>query len=149
MRAVIQRVKNASVTVDNKVIGEISHGLLVFLGVGDGDTDTDLKYIADKVIGLRIFSDADDKMNLSVTDVDGEILVISQFTLYGDCRKGRRPNFTSSMEPKAAEVMYEKFIEYIKAQGIKTEHGEFGADMQVNLLNDGPVTLILDSSKIL
>lgn len=149
MRAIVQRVKNASVKVDNKIVGEISRGLLVFLGVGNGDTDTDLKYIADKVIGLRIFSDADDKMNLSVTDVDGEILVISQFTLYGDCRKGRRPNFTSSMEPEGAEIMYEKFIEYIKAQGIKTEHGEFGADMQVNLLNDGPVTLVLDSSKIL
>lgn len=149
MRAIVQRVKNASVTVDNKIIGEISHGLLVFLGVGNGDTDADLKYIADKIIGLRIFSDADDKMNLNVTDVQGEILVISQFTLYGDCRKGRRPNFTSSMEPKGAEEMYKKFIKYIRLQGIKTEHGEFGADMKVSLLNDGPVTLILDSSKIL
>ncbi len=149
MRAVVQRVKNASVTVDNNIIGEISHGLLVFLGVGDGDTDADMKYIADKVIGLRIFSDSEDKMNLSVTDVKGEILVISQFTLYGDCRKGRRPNFTASMEPKGAEEMYEKFIEYVKLQGINTEHGEFGADMQVSLQNDGPVTLILDSSKII
>ena len=149
MRAVVQRVKNASVTVDNNVIGEISHGLLVFLGVGDGDTDVDMKYIADKVIGLRIFTDSEDKMNLSVTDVDGEILVISQFTLYGDCRKGRRPNFTASMEPVGAEKMYENFIEYVKNQGIKTEHGEFGADMKVNLLNDGPVTLIIDSSKII
>ena len=149
MRAIVQRVKNASVTVDNNVIGKISHGLLVFLGVGEGDVEADMKYIADKVIGLRIFSDSEDKMNLSVTDVDGEILVISQFTLYGDCRKGRRPNFTASMEPKGAEAMYEKFIEYVKSQGIKTEHGEFGADMKVNLLNDGPVTLILDSSKII
>lgn len=149
MRAVVQRVNNASVTVDNKVIGKISHGLLVFLGVGDGDTEADMKYIADKVTGLRIFSDADDKMNLSVTDVGGEILVISQFTLYGDCRKGRRPNFTASMEPKGAEAMYEKFIAYVKEQGINVEHGEFGADMKVNLLNDGPVTLMLDSSKII
>ncbi len=149
MRAVVQRVKNASVTVDNNVIGEISHGLLVFLGVGDGDTDSDMKYIAEKVIGLRIFSDAEDKMNLSVKDVEGEILVISQFTLYGDCRKGRRPNFTASMEPKGAEEMYQKFIKYIREQGIHTEHGEFGADMKVSLLNDGPVTLILDSSKII
>ena len=149
MRAVVQRVKNASVTVNEEVIGKISHGLLVFLGVGDGDTDADMKYIADKIIGLRIFSDADDKMNLSVTDVDGEILVISQFTLYGDCRKGRRPNFTASMEPKGAEEMYEKFICYVKDQGLKTEHGEFGADMKVSLINDGPVTLILDSSKII
>lgn len=149
MRAVVQRVSDASVTVDNKVIGKISHGLLVFLGVGDGDTEADMKYIADKVTGLRIFSDADDKMNLSVTDVGGEILVISQFTLYGDCRKGRRPNFTASMEPKGAEEMYEKFIAYIKEQGINVEHGEFGADMKVSLLNDGPVTLMLDSSKII
>lgn len=149
MRAVVQRVKNASVTVNEKVIGKISYGLLVFLGVGDGDTDADMKYIADKIIGLRIFSDADDKMNLSVTDVEGEILVISQFTLYGDCRKGRRPNFTASMEPKGAEEMYEKFICYVKSQGLKTEHGEFGADMKVSLINDGPVTLILDSSKII
>ncbi len=149
MRAVVQRVKNASVTVNEEVIGKISHGLLVFLGVGDGDTDADMKYIADKIIGLRIFSDADDKMNLSVTDVDGEILVISQFTLYGDCRKGRRPNFTASMEPKGAEEMYEKFIEYVNDQGLKTEHGECGADMKVSLINDGPVTLILDSSKVI
>lgn len=149
MRAIVQRVKNASVAVENKTIGEISQGLLVFLGVGDGDTETDMKYIADKVIGLRIFSDSDDKMNLSVSDIGGEILVISQFTLYGDCRKGRRPNFTASMEPVGAEMMYEKLKDYIKAQGINVECGEFGADMQVSLTNDGPVTLMLDSSKIL
>ena len=149
MRAVVQRVSNASVTVDGKIIGEISHGLLVFLGVGEGDTEKDMQYIADKVIGLRIFSDSDDKMNLSVGDINGEILVVSQFTLYGDCRKGRRPNFTSSMEPKGAEEMYEKFVDYLISQGIKTEHGEFGADMKVSLLNDGPVTILLDSSKIL
>ena len=149
MRAVVQRASNASVTVDGRIIGEISNGLLVFLGVGDGDTEKDMKYIADKVIGLRIFSDSDDKMNLSVGDINGEILVVSQFTLYGDCRKGRRPNFTSSMEPKGAEEMYEKFVDYLISQGIKTEHGEFGADMKVSLLNDGPVTILLDSSKIL
>ncbi len=149
MRAVVQRVSNASVTVDGKIIGEISHGLLVFLGVGEGDTEKDMQYIADKVIGLRIFSDSDDKMNLSVGDIEGEILVVSQFTLYGDCRKGRRPNFTSSMEPKGAEEIYEKFVSCLTNQGIKTKHGEFGADMKVNLLNDGPVTILLDSSKIL
>ena len=149
MRAVIQRVNNASVAVGGKIIGEIGKGLLVFLGVGDGDTDADLKYIADKTVGLRIFSDADDKMNLSVTDVDGEVLVVSQFTLYGDCRKGKRPSFTSSMEPKGAEEMYEKFIKTIESNGIKTAHGEFGADMQVSISNDGPVTILLDSSKIL
>lgn len=149
MRAVIQRVNNASVEVDGKTVGEIGKGLLVFLGVGDGDTDRDLNYIADKTAGLRIFSDEDDKMNLSVTDINGEILVVSQFTLYGDCRKGRRPNFTSSMEPVTAEKMYEDFIKIIESKGIKTAHGEFGADMQVSISNDGPVTILLDSSKIL
>ena len=149
MRAVIQRVNNASVEVDGKTVGEIGKGLLVFLGVGDGDTDRDLNYIADKTAGLRIFSDDDDKMNLSVTDINGEILVVSQFTLYGDCRKGRRPNFTSSMEPVTAEKMYEDFIKTIESKGIKTAHGVFGADMQVSISNDGPVTILLDSSKIL
>ncbi len=149
MRAVVQRVKEASVVIDTKVVGKIDHGLLVFLGVGDGDTDVDLKYIADKVTGLRIFSDEDDKMNLSVKDVKGQVLAVSQFTLYGDCRKGRRPNFTSSMEPVGAEKMYEKFKELIKAEGIGVASGEFGADMSVSLVNDGPVTIILDSSKIL
>ena len=149
MRAVIQRVNNASVEVDGKIVGEIGKGLLVFLGVGDGDTDRDLNYIADKTAGLRIFSDDDDKMNLSVTDINGEMLVVSQFTLYGDCRKGRRPNFTSSMEPVTAEKMYEDFIKIIESKGIKTAHGEFGADMQVSISNDGPVTILLDSSKIL
>ena len=149
MRAVIQRVNNASVTVSGKVIGKIGKGLLVFLGVGEGDTEADLKYIADKTVGLRIFSDTDDKMNLSVGDIGGEVLVVSQFTLYGDCRKGKRPSFTSSMEPKGAEKMYEDFIKTIESNGIKTAHGEFGADMQVSILNDGPVTILLDSSKIL
>ena len=149
MRAVIQRVNNASVTVSGKVIGEIDKGLLVFLGVGEGDTEVDLKYIADKIVGLRIFSDADDKMNLSIRDIGGEVLVVSQFTLYGDCRKGKRPSFSSSMEPKDAEKMYEDFIKMIESNGIKTAHGEFGADMQVSILNDGPVTILLDSSKIL
>lgn len=147
MRAILQRVLNASVKVDGQTIGEIGKGLLVFLGVGEGDTENDLKYIADKCIGLRIFSDEEDKMNLSLTDVGGQMLVISQFTLYGDCRKGRRPSFSASMEPVKAKEMYERFIEYIKEAGIKTEHGEFGADMKVELINDGPVTLMLDSTK--
>ena len=147
MRAILQRVLNASVKVDGKTIGEIEKGLLVFLGVGEGDTEKDLKYIADKCIGLRIFSDEEDKMNLSLTDVGGQMLVISQFTLYGDCRKGRRPSFTSSMEPIKAKEMYESFIKYIEQSGVKTEHGEFGADMKVELINDGPVTLMLDSTK--
>lgn len=147
MRAILQRVLNASVKVDGKTIGEIEKGLLVFLGVGEGDTEKDLKYIADKCIGLRIFSDEEDKMNLSLTDVGGQMLVISQFTLYGDCRKGRRPSFTSSMEPVKAKEMYESFIKYVEETGIKAAHGEFGADMKVELINDGPVTLMLDSTK--
>lgn len=149
MRAVIQRVLSASVKVDGEVVGEIGHGLLIFLGVGEGDTEADMKYIADKALGLRVFSDSEDKMNLSVTDVGGSILVISQFTLYGDCRKGRRPSFTSSMEPVGANALYEKFIGYAAATGITVERGIFGADMKVELINDGPVTLLLDSSKIM
>lgn len=149
MRAVVQRVSGASVAVDGRTIGKTGQGLLVFLGVGENDTPADMKYIADKVIGLRIFSDDDDKMNLSVADIGGSILVVSQFTLYGDCRKGRRPNFTAAMEPAGAKEMYESFVKYVSDAGIKTECGEFGADMKVELLNDGPVTLLLDSSKLL
>lgn len=149
MRAVIQRVSRASVKVDGNTLGSIGCGLLIFLGVGEGDTEADLRYIADKAAGLRIFSDENGKMNLSVVDVGGDALVISQFTLYGDCRKGKRPSFSKSMEPEAANKMYEQFIEDFKSRGIRTEHGEFGADMKVELLNDGPVTILLDSSKIL
>ncbi len=149
MRAVVQRVGHAGVKVDGDTVGSIEKGLLVFLGVGEGDTDKDLRYIADKTVGLRIFPDEDGKMNLSVKDAGGEVLVVSQFTLYGDCRKGKRPSFTSSMEPAGAEKMYGQFIEYIESCGIKTAHGSFGADMKVELLNDGPVTILLDSSKIL
>lgn len=149
MRAVIQRVKHASVTVENEVIGKIGHGLLILLGVGGGDSETDMKYIADKSMGLRIFSDENDKMNLSVSDVGGEILVVSQFTLYGDCRKGRRPNFTPAMEPVGANAMYEKFVKYLEDNGMKVQKGSFGADMKVELLNDGPVTILLDSTKVL
>lgn len=149
MRAVIQRVSRASVKVEGNTLGSIRCGLLIFLGVGEGDTEADLRYIADKAAGLRIFCDENGKMNLSVVDVGGEVLVISQFTLYGDCRKGKRPSFSKSMEPEAANKMYEQFIENFKSRGIKTEHGEFGADMKVELLNDGPVTILLDSSKIL
>lgn len=145
MRAVIQRVTSADVKIDGKVSGEISNGLMVLLGVGNGDTETDMKYIADKIIGMRIFSDENDKMNLSLKDVGGSMLVISQFTLYGDCSHGRRPYFGDAMEPAAANEMYEKFVAYVKEQGIHTETGEFGADMKVSLTNDGPVTIVLDS----
>ena len=145
MRAVVQRVTNADVKIDGRVNGKIDAGLLVLLGVGNGDTEEDMKYIADKIIKLRIFSDENDKMNLSLEDVGGSMLVISQFTLYGDCSHGRRPYFGNAMEPVTANEMYEKFVAYIKEQGIHTETGEFGADMKVSLTNDGPVTIILES----
>ena len=145
MRAVVQRVTNADVKIDGRVNGKIDDGLLVLLGVGNGDTEEDMKYIADKIIKLRIFSDENDKMNLSLEDVGGSMLVISQFTLYGDCSHGRRPYFGNAMEPVSANEMYEKFVAYIREQGIHTETGEFGADMKVALTNDGPVTIILES----
>lgn len=145
MKAVIQRVTGADVKIDGKINGEISNGLMVLLGVGNGDTDEDMKYIADKIINLRIFSDENDKMNLSLKDVGGSMLVISQFTLYGDCSHGRRPYFGDAMEPVGANEMYKSFVRYVKEQGIHTETGEFGADMKVTLTNDGPVTIILES----
>lgn len=145
MRAVVQRVTNADVKIDGRVNGKIDDGLLVLLGVGNGDTEEDMKYIADKIIKLRIFSDENDKMNLSLEDVGGSMLVISQFTLYGDCSHGRRPYFGNAMEPVSANEMHEKFVAYIREQGIHTETGEFGADMKVSLTNDGPVTIILES----
>ena len=145
MRAVVQRVTNADVKIDGRVNGKIDDGLLVLLGVGNGDTEEDMKYIADKIIKLRIFSDENDKMNLSLEDVGGSMLVISQFTLYGDCSHGRRPYFGNAMEPVSANEMYEKFVAHIREQGIHTETGEFGADMKVSLTNDGPVTIILES----
>ncbi|MBU5257418.1 D-aminoacyl-tRNA deacylase [Tissierella praeacuta] len=148
MRAVVQRVSEATVRVDNKVVGEIGEGLLVFLGIGEGDTEKDLEYLVDKVLGLRIFQDENDKMNLSLLDINGEILVISQFTLYGDVRKGKRPSFTDSAHPDIAERMYLEFIDKCKTKEIKTEKGIFGADMKVSLVNDGPVTILLDSKKL-
>ncbi|MDD6484521.1 MAG: D-aminoacyl-tRNA deacylase [Clostridiales bacterium] len=148
MRAVIQRIERAAVSVSGETVGSVKKGLLIFLGVGKGDDEQDIKYIADKALALRIFEDEDGKMNLSVTDIGGELLVISQFTLYGDCRKGRRPSFDFAMPPKDANIMYERFVEYIKKSGLKTETGIFGADMQVELVNDGPVTINLDSKKL-
>lgn len=147
MRAVVQRVKNSKVDVDNNTIASIGKGLLVLLGVGEDDTDEDLDYIFDKVINLRIFEDEDGKMNDSLLDIGGELLVVSQFTLYGDARRGRRPSFSSSAKPDIAKEMYEEFIKKAREENIKTESGEFGADMQVELLNDGPVTILLDSKK--
>jgi D-tyrosyl-tRNA(Tyr) deacylase len=147
MRAVIQRVKEARVVVDGEVTGAINTGLLVLLGAAEGDTLTDLEYILDKTIGLRIFPDTVGKMNLSLEDVGGELLVVSQFTLLGDTRKGRRPSFVKAMEPRAAETLYETFIQRAKDRGVGVQTGRFGAMMDVSLINHGPVTLILDSQK--
>ena len=148
MRAVIQRVTKASVSVDGEVIGKIGKGFVVLLGVGQDDAEEDMRYIADKTVNLRVFEDENEKMNLSLQDIGGELLVISQFTLYGDCRKGRRPSFDKAGEPKSAKELYEKTCEYFKSFGIVTETGRFAADMQVELINDGPVTLMLDSKKL-
>ncbi|HPH67893.1 MAG TPA: D-aminoacyl-tRNA deacylase [Kofleriaceae bacterium] len=148
MRAVVQRVTHASVAVDGATIGEINRGLLVLLGAGAGDTDEDLAYIVEKIVNLRIFSDLAGKMNLSVLDIGGGVLMISQFTLYGDARKGRRPAFTSALEPVAAKALYLRSIELVRAAGVQhVAAGSFGADMQVSLCNDGPVTIMLDLSK--
>ena len=147
MKAVIQRVSSASVTVDGAVLGKIESGFMVLVGMGAGDTDEDMKYIADKIINLRVFSDENGKMNLSLSDIGGSMLVISQFTLYGDCSHGRRPYFGDAMHPSQAEPMYNDFVEYVRSKGVHVETGEFGADMKVSLVNDGPVTIILDSNK--
>ncbi|MBE6072567.1 MAG: D-tyrosyl-tRNA(Tyr) deacylase [Clostridium butyricum] len=147
MRAVVQRVTSSSVSVENKVIGKINQGFNVLLGISQDDTNEDLQYIADKIINLRVFQDENDKMNLSLLDVNGEILVISQFTLYGDCRKGRRPNFMQAKGGDEARILYEEFLKILKSSGLKVETGEFGADMKVEINNDGPVTILLDSKR--
>jgi len=144
MRAVIQRVKKASVKIDGEVVGEIGGGLLVLLAVHVDDHEDKIVKMAEKILNLRIFSDHEGKMNLSVKEVGGEIMVVSQFTLYGDCRKGNRPSFIESAKPEKAIPFYEKFVLYIREQGIKVATGKFGAMMEVGLVNDGPVTLILD-----
>ncbi len=148
MRAVVQRVKKSSVTVDNKITGEISKGLMVLIGVEDGDTEKDAEYIADKITGLRIFEDEQGKMNLSVEDIGGEILAVSQFTLLADARKGRRPSFTKAAAPEEANALYRKVIEKISSKGINVGEGVFQAEMLVEIHNDGPVTILLDSNKM-
>ena len=145
MRAVIQRVKQARVMVASHTVGEIGMGLLTFLGIGREDTQEDADYLADKVVNLRIFEDSEGKLNLSLKDIEGEILIVSQFTLYADCRKGRRPSFSLSAEPDRARELYQYFASKIKLQGIKAALGEFRAKMEVELINDGPVTIFLDS----
>jgi len=148
MRAVVQRVSRAKVTVDDRITGSIDRGLLILLGAGAGDTAADLQYTVDKIVNLRIFADDAGKMNRSVLDVGGGVLVVSQFTLYGDARQGRRPAFTGALEPVAAKALYEQSLVAIRAAGVqRVEAGEFAADMQVELLNDGPVTILLDSRK--
>ncbi|NLM74937.1 MAG: D-tyrosyl-tRNA(Tyr) deacylase [Clostridiaceae bacterium] len=148
MRAVVQRVKKAEVRVEGRVTGKIDNGLLIFLGVGQDDDMKDLEYLADKIMNLRIFEDNNGKMNLSVLDTDGSVLVVSQFTLYGDCRKGRRPSYSNAASPDMAEKYYEEFIEYIRSKyNIKVETGKFQAMMEVDLVNDGPVTMLIDSKK--
>ena len=147
MRAVIQRVRRCRVTVESRVVGEIGPGLLVLLGVGVGDPEAAADYLAEKVLGLRIFEDDAEKMNLSVQDVKGEVLVVSQFTLYGDVRRGKRPSFDAAARPEEARRLYEYFVEKIRAAGLHCETGEFQAMMEVELVNSGPVTILLDSEK--
>lgn len=147
MRCVIQRVTQASVAIDGETVGRCGHGFLVLIGVHVNDTDADLKYMAEKVPNLRVFEDAAGKMNLSLKDVGGEILAVSQFTLYGDARGGRRPSFIEAARPEKAVPMYELLVESWRSQGIHVETGRFGADMQVSLVNDGPVTILMDSSR--
>lgn len=144
MRALIQRVTSASVKVDGEIVGKIGKGFLIFLGVYEEDTEEKIEKLTKKIVNLRIFNDENDKMNLSIKDVKGEILLISQFTLCADTRKGNRPSFVSAKNPKDANVIYEKTIESIRNEGIIVEKGIFGSDMKVELLNDGPVTILLD-----
>jgi D-aminoacyl-tRNA deacylase len=148
MRAVVQRVRRASVSVEASVVAEIGPGLLVLLGVGEGDGDATARRMADKVAGLRIFEDAEGKMNLDAAAVGASVLCVSQFTLYGDVRRGRRPSFDGAARPEAAATLYEAFCGGIEARGIPCGRGAFGAEMQVELINDGPVTLILDSADL-
>lgn len=147
MRAVVQRVSRAKVTVSGEITGEIGPGLLVLVGVGTGDTRADADYLADKTIGLRIFEDSGGKMNLSVVDIGGAVLAVSQFTLYGDVRRGKRPSFDAAAPPQSARELYEYFVEKIRAAGLPCETGRFQEMMQVELVNEGPVTILLDSAK--
>ncbi len=149
MRAVVQRVKKGSVEIKEKEIGKIEKGLIILLGVGQNDSEKDAEYLTEKIVNLRIFEDKEGKMNLSVKDINGQILIISQFTLYGDCKKGRRPSFISAALPDKAVKLYDYFLKNIKNCGLKIETGEFQAMMLVKIFNDGPVTIILDSEKLI
>ena len=147
MRAVVQRVRRARVTVGEDVAGDIGCGLLVLLGIAKPDTEADADYLADKIVGLRIFEDAAGKMNKAVGEAEGSVLVVSQFTLYGDVRRGKRPSFDDAASPEKARALYEYFVERVRAAGLRCETGRFQAMMQVELVNDGPVTILLDSAK--
>ncbi len=147
MRAVVQRVSRAKVTVSGEIVGEIATGLLVLLGVGEGNTSADAEYLAEKLVGLRIFPDDEGKMNRSLMDVGGGLLAVSQFTLYGDCRKGRRPSFIAAARPEIAVELYQAFVAEVRGRGITTATGRFQEHMDVELVNDGPITLLIDSRK--
>ncbi len=149
MRAVLTRVNSASVTIDGEVVGKIGKGFLILLGVGPNDTEKECRYLAEKALGLRIFEDENGKMNLGLDSVNGQVLVISQFTLYGNCRKGRRPSFAEAAGPDLGNELYEKFLSICEELGYPPQHGRFGADMQVESVNDGPVTLILDTEMLM
>ncbi len=147
MRAVVQRVSRARVTVGDDIVGEIGRGLLVLLGVGHEDGEDDADYLAEKIVGLRVFEDDSGKMNRAVGEVEGSVLVVSQFTLYGDVRRGKRPSFDAAAPPEKARTLYEYFVDRVRASGLRCETGKFQEMMQVELVNDGPVTILLDSSK--
>ena len=149
MRAVLTRVKSASVTIDGKVNGKIGRGFLILLGIGPEDTEKECRYLAEKMLGLRIFEDENCKMNLGLDAVNGQVLVVSQFTLYGNCRKGRRPSFVEAANPELGNELYEKFLSICEELGYPPQHGRFGADMTVESINDGPVTLILDTDQLM
>jgi D-tyrosyl-tRNA(Tyr) deacylase len=149
MRAVLTRVKSASVTIDGEVTGKIGQGFLILLGVGPEDTEKECRYLAEKALSLRIFEDENGKMNRGLEDVNGQVLVVSQFTLYGNCRKGRRPSFTEAAGPELGTAMYEKFLQICTELGYPPQHGRFGADMKVESINDGPVTLIMDTDQLM
>ena len=149
MRAVLTRVKSASVTIDGACVGSIGKGFLILLGVGPNDTEKECRYLAEKALGLRIFEDENGKMNLGLEAVQGEVMVVSQFTLHGNCRKGRRPSFTDAAGPELGNAMYEKFLSVCEELGYPPQHGRFGADMKVESINDGPITLILDTDQLM
>ena len=149
MRAVLTRVRSASVEIDGYIVGQIGKGFLILLGIGPNDTEKECRYLAEKMLGLRIFEDENGKMNLGLEQVGGQVLVVSQFTLYGNCRKGRRPSFTDAAGPDLGNAMYERFLSICEELGYPPQHGQFGADMKVASVNDGPVTLILDTDTLM